>query len=136
MKVNKKDVLNNKNKKSISAPFFNSLVSRIFSMPTFITAIIFWLISLFGSQILYANAIQRTKFFTGTQKLIQDATAVLLILAPIITILAVGYFFIRKGSADEMDYKKWHTRITTAIVCCIGVITASILINLVIGYYN
>jgi len=44
--------------------------------------------------------------------------------------------FIRKTVSDEMDHKKWDSRISTAIICCIGVVAASIIINLVIGYYK
>lgn len=73
---------------------------------------------------------------TGTQKLITDLTNWLLILAPILTVLLVGYYFLRKSASDEMDGKRWDSRIKIAIICCVGVILASGLINLIIGYYR
>lgn len=73
---------------------------------------------------------------TGTQNLIKDLTNWLLVLAPTLTILLVGYYFLRKSASDEMDSKRWDTRIKVAIVCCVGVILASGLINLIIGYYR
>lgn len=72
----------------------------------------------------------------GTERLITDLTNWLLVLAPIVTILMVGYYFFRKSSSDEMDGKRWDNRIKIAIVSCIGVMLTSGLINLIIGYYR
>ena len=80
--------------------------------------------------------VQDSKLATGTQNLITDLTNWLLILAPILTILLVGYYLLRKSSSDEMDGKRWDTRIKIAIICCVGVIVASGLINIIIGYYK
>jgi hypothetical protein len=73
---------------------------------------------------------------TGTEKLVEDVTAWLLIVAPLVTVVAVIYYLIRKTVADEMDHKKWNTRITTAVICCIGVVAASLIINVIVGYYQ
>ena len=43
---------------------------------------------------------------------------------------------LRKSSSDEMDGKRWDSRIKIAIICCVGVIVASGLINLIVGYYK
>jgi hypothetical protein len=48
----------------------------------------------------------------------------------------VIYYFIRKSMADEMDHRKWDSRITTAIICCIGVVSASLIINVLVSYYQ
>ncbi len=85
---------------------------------------------------IYAGDIGGSKLATGTEKLVTDATAWLLVIAPLVTVIAVIYYFIRKTVADEMDHKKWNTRITTAIICCIGVVAASIIINVIVGYYQ
>ena len=58
------------------------------------------------------------------------------VLAPLITIIVVVYYFARKSSSDEMDYKKWDTRIKIAIICGVGIETASLLINLFVSYYQ
>ena len=65
-----------------------------------------------------------------------DLTNWLLILAPTLTILLVGYYLLRKSSSDDMDGKRWDNRIKIAIICCVGVVVASGLINLIIGYYR
>ena len=58
----------------------------------------------------------------GTEKLIQDATTWLMILAPVVAGLLIIYFCIRRSAADEMDQKKWNNRIVAAIVSCIGAV--------------
>lgn len=80
--------------------------------------------------------VQDSQIATGTQNLITDLTNWLLILAPVLTVLLVGYYLLRKSSSDEMDGKRWDSRIKIAIICCVGVIVASGLINLIIGYYR
>lgn len=80
--------------------------------------------------------ISSSKIAQGTQKLIQDATSWALVVAPIVTTLAVIYFFIRKGMSDEMDHKKWNDRIIVAIISCIFAVSASVIIQLLIGYYQ
>lgn len=92
--------------------------------------------SLFCSTSTCFGAMQDSVIATGTQKLITDLTNWLLILAPILTVLLIGYYLLRKSSSDEMDGKRWDSRIKIAIICCVGVIVASGLINLIVGYYR
>lgn len=80
--------------------------------------------------------VQDSQIAIGTQNLITDLTNWLLILAPVLTVLLVGYYLLRKSSSDEMDGKRWDSRIKIAIICCVGVVVASGLINLIIGYYR
>ena len=88
------------------------------------------------AQPVFAGAIGSSKVATGTEQLVKDATSWLLIVAPLVTVVAVIYYLIRKTISDEMDHKKWNSRISTAIVCCIGVVAASLIINVIIGYYQ
>jgi len=83
----------------------------------------------------FAN-VQNSKLATGTENLIKDITNWLLILAPTVTVLLVGYYLLRKSASDEMDAKRWDSRIKVALICCVGVVVASGLINLIIGYYR
>jgi len=73
---------------------------------------------------------------TGTKQLIEDVTTWLLIIAPIATVLFVIYYFIRKGMADEMEHKKWNSRIVTAIICGIAAVIASALLNMLTAYFQ
>ena len=86
--------------------------------------------------IALAGAIGQSKLATGTEQLIKDVTSWLLVVAPLVTVVAVIYYFIRKTVSDEMDHRKWDSRISTAIICCIGVVAASLIINVIVGYYK
>jgi hypothetical protein len=102
----------------------------------FATAIAFLCMFMSNLTVYATGNIGTSKLATGTEQLVKDATAWLLVIAPLVTVVAVIYYFIRKAISDEMDHKKWNTRITTAIMCCIGVVAASLIINLIIGYYK
>ena len=95
---------------------------------------------LFSSLITCTNycfaSVADSQLAAGTEKLITDLTNWLLVLAPTVTVLLVGYYFLRKSASDEMDAKRWDNRIKIAIICCVGVVLASGLINLIIGYYR
>ncbi len=82
------------------------------------------------------GGINNTTLVTGTQKLITDLTNWALVVTPILTALLIVYYLIRKSAADEMDGKRWDSRVKIAAICCIGVVVASGLINVIIGYYQ
>lgn len=85
---------------------------------------------------VYASGIAESKLAKGTEKLIQDATTWLMILAPVAAGLLIIYFCIRRSAADEMDQKKWNNRIVVAVVSCIGAVIGSATLNIIIGYYK
>ena len=91
---------------------------------------------LFYTNTCFASSVADSKLATGTQNLITDLTNWLLIIAPTVTVLLVGYYLLRKSASDEMDGKRWDSRIKVALICCIGVVIASGLINIIIGYYK
>jgi nitric oxide reductase large subunit len=88
------------------------------------------------SRYVDASDIGSSKIATGTQKLITDATTWLMGLSPVVAIVCIVYYLIRKGMSDEVDHKKWNSRIMVAIVCCIGAVVASVLINVLVSYYQ
>ena len=81
-------------------------------------------------------SIATSKLATGTEKLIKDATAWLLVVAPLVTVAALIYFAIRKGISDELDHKKWNSRMITAVICGGIAVLASVIVNLVMDYYK
>ena len=85
---------------------------------------------------VYANPIRDSVFVKGMEKMLNDATSALLILVPIVATLLVTYLFMRKGAADDMDQKKWHSRITIAIACSIAAMGAVAIINIITGYFT
>ena len=101
-----------------------------------LTGAVFAMWAVMSDVTAFAEDIGTSKLATGTEKLIKDATAWLLVVAPLVTVVAVIYYLIRKTVSDEMDHKKWNTRITTAVICCIGVVAASLIINLIVSYYQ
>lgn len=72
----------------------------------------------------------------GTTNLLNDISSWLLIIAPIVTVVFIGYYLLRKSTSDEMDAKRWDSRIKVAIFCCIGVVVASGLITTITNYYK
>ena len=91
-----------------------------------------------NSTLAYAagGGIGGSQIAKGTEKLIQDATTWLMVLAPVVAGLLIIYFCIRRSAADEMDQKKWNNRIVVAIVSCIGAVLGSATLNIIIGYYQ
>ena len=79
---------------------------------------------------------QNTKLVTGTRQLINDVNNWIVILAPVLTGLLVGYYLIRKSASEEGESRRWDNRIKVACVCCVGVVLASSLINLIVSYYQ
>jgi len=84
----------------------------------------------------FAAGINDSSIVKGTEKLIGDVTTWLMILSPIVAIMLIIYFWIRRSAADEMDQKKWNTRIIAAVVSCVAAIVSAATLNLIIGYYN
>ena len=85
---------------------------------------------------VFADGINDSTLVQGSQNLINDITSWLMILAPVVTVLLVIYFCIRRAAADEIDQKKWNNRIMVAVVSCIGAVLASALINIIMGYFQ
>jgi len=106
-----------------------AMKGAVISVTALITAFMF-------SPSAFAAGLGDSSIVKGTEKLIGDITTWLMILAPIVTIMLVIYFAIRRSAADEMDQKKWNNRIMVAVVSCIGAVLASALVNLVLGYYR
>ncbi len=95
-----------------------------------------FLMTVFMKTTAFATDFGDSKLATGTEALINDVTKWLMVISPIATVLFVVYFLIRKSAADEMDAKKWNNRIVVALVCCIGAVLASAIVNLLVGYYQ
>ena len=102
---------------------------------TVTTVITAFVITIFTKTTALASGFTDSKLATGTEALISDLTRWLMILAPVVTVLLVIYYLIRKSAADEMDAKKWNNRIVISLVCCVGAVLASVIVNLLVGYY-
>jgi len=107
--------------KKLSAAMFSAFLMLTTAMPAYASS---------------PGGVGGSPIVTGTERLIGDVTTWLMVLAPIVAGLLIIYFCIRRSAADEMDQKKWNTRIIAAIVSCIGAILGSATLNLIIGYYK
>lgn len=87
-------------------------------------------------QSVYADGIQNTPLATGTRRLIEDITSWLTGIGAVVTILMVVYCLVRRNMADEMDHKKWQTRMTVSIISGVGIVAASAVINALVSYYQ
>ena len=101
-----------------------------------LTLVSVYTVSMISTPVYAADGVSNSQIVKGTEKLINDTTAWLMILAPVLAGLLIIYFCIRRSAADEMDQKKWNNRIVVAIVSCIGAVLGSATLNLIVGYYK
>ena len=85
---------------------------------------------------VFASGITSFAGFTGTQRLLQDATTAALVLLPIITALLIVYFNIRKSGAEQQEQTMWSKRIRTAVFCLIFGELAAAFVNFISSYYG
>lgn len=80
--------------------------------------------------------LQSSVIFTGTQKLLNDLSTILLVLAPIVCIVLLVSFSIVKAGANEMDEVKWGKRQRNVVICVLIAMLASTIIKLLLSYYG
>lgn len=86
--------------------------------------------------VAYASGdIGSSDFAKGFQKLLEDLTKWLIIIAPIVTGCLLIYLFIRRGAADDHEQKTWNKRIVSALVCGVLAVGASLVIQMFNGYF-
>lgn len=83
-----------------------------------------------------ASGLEGSVFVTGTTKLLNDAGKIVAVLSPLVASAVVGYCFVRRGAADEMDHKKWTNRINVAIVSGIAGTLGGTIITVLSGYFK
>ncbi|GAA0778408.1 hypothetical protein GCM10008908_35310 [Clostridium subterminale] len=101
-----------------------------------LTLVSVYTVSMIATPVYAANDVKNSQIVKGTEKLINDTTTWLMVLAPVLVGLLIIYFCIRRSAADEMDQKRWNNRIVVAIVSCIGAVLGSATLNLIVGYYK
>ena len=85
---------------------------------------------------IYASDIGNSQIATGLDKLLKDLTSWAYKIIPAVGTILVIYFFIRRGSSDEMDIKKWDNRIKTCVISSVGAVLGAVIIDLAIGYFQ
>lgn len=110
-------------------------INELKSIKGKITFILLLLYMKMSNLSVKAGALKDTKLATGTIKLIDDATTILLGLVLAIGVLLGLYFFIRKNAADEQEQPRWDKRLKTDIFCTIGGTVFSAVLKVVVGYY-
>lgn len=83
------------------------------------------------------GALAETTIVKGTVSFFEDASSVMLWLAPSLTALLCAYFGLRlSGSPDEQDKKAWTNRIKTALLALVFVFSISAIVNVAAKYYG
>ena len=85
---------------------------------------------------IYASNIANSQIAKGLDKLLKDLTSWAYKIIPTVGTILVIYFFIRRGSADEMDIKKRDNRIKTCVISSVGAVLGAVIIDLAIGYFQ
>ena len=80
--------------------------------------------------------LQTSELFTGTQRLLDDLSSGLLLLAPVVCIVLLGIFSIAKGGSNEMDAVKWGKRQRKVVICLLIAMLSSAIIQLLLRYYG
>ena len=88
------------------------------------------------SNKIYASNIASSQLAKGLDNLLKDLTSWAYKIIPAVGTVLVIYFFIRRGSADEMDIKKWDNRIKTCVISSVGAVLGAVIIDLAIGYFQ
>lgn len=83
-----------------------------------------------------ANDIQKSKLYTGSMQLAQDALTAICGVSFITGAACVAYFLWRRGMADQAKKEEWNDRIKVGIVCTILIPLVSGLLAVVAGYYK
>lgn len=91
---------------------------------------------LMSSTKIYAGNIASSQIAKGLDKLLKDLTSWAYKIIPAVGTILVIYFFIRRGSSDEMDIKKWDNRIKTCVISSVGAVLGAVIIDLAIGYFK
>lgn len=81
-------------------------------------------------------SIESSTIFTGTQKLLNDLSKALLIIAPIAAIICFIYMGIRKMNADEHEAPMWKKRMVSVGVGLVIALCASGIVAIVTSYYG
>ncbi len=85
---------------------------------------------------IYASNIANSQLSKGLDNLLKDLTSWAYKVIPAIGTVLIIYFFIRRGSSDEMDIKKWDNRIKTCVISAVGAVLGAVIIDLAIGYFQ
>ncbi|WP_129721366.1 hypothetical protein [Xylanivirga thermophila] len=101
-----------------------------------IIAIVFLIALLAFPVTSNAGGVENSKVVVGINKLLEDIGRALITISIPAGTVVTTYCFIRRGAADEMDYKKWTNRIQVAIVSTIGAIVAGVIVTVISSYFK
>ena len=88
------------------------------------------------SKVAFATGISSFKGITGTTRLLNDLSAALLGIVPILTIILTVYFSMCKGAAEVQEQQMWEKRKRTAWIACGVAFLASGIVQLIQAYYG
>lgn len=96
---------------------------------------IFYVMPAASTLLLIAASADLGVIQSGTINLINDIASALQKIVGIAGAAACCYCFIRKSMADDVDQKKWQSRIITCVIATVGGLISTTIISVVAGYY-
>lgn len=104
----------------------------------FIMLIVLSIGILFYSTNIYAASLTENQFTNNLTRMISDLTTVVrnisLAVSSVVIIICLVMCYL--PSNDEMSKKKWKDRIKTVAICCVLIISADFLLDLLLGYFR
>lgn len=83
-----------------------------------------------------SGTLASSSLVTGLNRLINDASSVLMAAAIPVATIAAAFFLIRRSIADQQDQKQWTDRAKAAIICGIGALVVGGLIKVLASYFQ
>lgn len=113
----------NKNKKKPVKPINKRLTALVAAVAMLFTPV-------------HAVGLVDSKLGKGLVNLVNDISALGIILCPLVGAAAWAIFMIRKSIADEQDGKMWQKRAITALACGGAGMLGSAIITLITSYFT
>lgn len=84
-----------------------------------------------------ANALQSSKFATGTMNLLKDLTSTLLWIVPVATVVLIIWQAMRLQNAeDDGEAKPIKKRMRIILICGVGAFLVDVTFNMILRYYQ
>lgn len=112
-------------------------INRVFIEKKFYIYGFIFFFALINSNIAFANDLLNNPITEGLKKMLQDGLKLLMILSTLAAPVFIAFYqFKKKISDDEMEGKQYDKKTKAVIVCYVLIMTASIIISIVSGYFK
>lgn len=88
------------------------------------------------SNVCFASGVGNLSLYTGTMKMLNDVTTMLLAVFPVVAVVLIVIFNICKSSAEQQEQQMWGKRIRTVVISLIIGECSAGLISWITSYYH